>query len=114
MFRVHIFDTYWFTRLVELPNSKDKGKEPLRRRHDKVKRWTRRVNIFEKDFVVVPINENFHWFLVIICFPGLVGEGCRAVEDGAPCPTPARQRNRRRAKDKIKVFISDCNKMSGS
>ena len=68
-----------------------------------MKRWTRRVNIFEKDFVVVPINENFHWFLVIICFPGQVGEGCRTVEDGAPCPTPARQRNRRRAKNKIKV-----------
>ena len=68
-----------------------------------MKRWTRRVNIFEKDFVVVPINENYHWYLCIICYPGKVGEGCQTVEDGNPCPTPARQRNRRRAKNKIKV-----------
>ena len=67
-----------------------------------MKRWTRKVNIFEKDFVVVPINENYHWYLCIICYPGQVGEGCQTVE-GAPCQTPARQRNRRRAKNKIKV-----------
>ena len=36
-------------------------------RHDRVKRWTRKVNIFEKDFVVIPINENYHWYLCIIC-----------------------------------------------
>ena len=29
--------------------------------------------------------------------------GCQAVEDSAPCGAPARQRNRRKAKDKIKV-----------
>ena len=68
-----------------------------------MKRWTRKVNIFEKDFVVVPINENSHWYLSIICYPGQVGEGCRRTEDGTLCPTPARQRNRRRAKDRIKV-----------
>ena len=41
-------------------------------RHDRVKRWTRKVNIFEKDFIVIPINENYHWYLAIICFPGQV------------------------------------------
>ena len=103
LFRVHIFTTYWFSRLTEIPRPMEAQKEPLTRRHDKVKRWTRKVNIFEKDFVVVPINENFHWYLAIICYPGQVGEGCRRMEDGTSCPIPARQRNRRRAKDKIKV-----------
>ena len=59
------------------------------------------MNIFEKDFVVVPINENYHWYLCIICYPGMVG--CRTMEDNSTCSTPARQRNRRDAKDKIKV-----------
>ena len=58
------------------------------------------MNIFEKDFVVVPINENYHWYLCIICYPGQVG--CQSAE-GAECDQPARQRNRRRAKDKVKV-----------
>ena len=52
---------------------------------------------------MIPVNENKHWYVVIICYPGQVGEGCRTVEDGRPCTTPARQRNRRRAKNKIKV-----------
>ena len=103
LFRVHIFTTYWFSRLIQTPSPIEAQKEPLTRRHNKVKRWTRKVNIFEKDFVVVPINENYHWYLCIICYPGKVGEGCQTVADGTPCPTPARQRNRRRAKNKIKV-----------
>lgn len=27
-------------------------------RHNRVKTWTRHVNIFEKDFVFVPINQR--------------------------------------------------------
>ena len=59
--RVHIFTTFWFSRLTSKPSPIEARKEPLQRRHDKGKRWTRKVNIFEKDFVVVPINENYHW-----------------------------------------------------
>ena len=29
--------------------------------------------------------------------------GCEAVADGEQCPRPAKQKNRRKAKDKIKV-----------
>ena len=102
---MHIFTTFWFTRLTQKASPIEARKDPVTRRHDRVKRWTRKVNIFEKDFVVVPINENYHWYLCIICYPGQVGEGCRAMEDGRPVKTPARQRNRRRAKDKIKVSL---------
>ncbi|XP_034958425.1 sentrin-specific protease 6-like [Zootoca vivipara] len=37
----------------------------------RVKSWTRDVDIFEKDFIFVPINEDEHWVLAVICFPGL-------------------------------------------
>ena len=60
------------------------------------------MNIFEKDFVVVPINENYHWYLVIICYPGMVG--CKSYSEGTVCPTPASQSNRRRAKVKVKAI----------
>ena len=29
------------------------------------------MNLFEKDFIIIPINEQSHWFLAIICFPNL-------------------------------------------
>ncbi|KAG9493727.1 hypothetical protein GDO78_001547 [Eleutherodactylus coqui] len=41
------------------------------RRHGRVKTWTRHVDIFQKDFIFVPLNEAAHWFLAVICFPGL-------------------------------------------
>merc|ERR1712013_789226 len=82
-------------------------KDPVQRRYDRVKRWTRKVNIFEKDFVVVPINENYHWYLCIICYPGMVG--CQDMKSNTSCSTPARQKNRRRAKDKIKVLRGKMN-----
>jgi len=104
---VHIFTTFWFSRLTSKPSPMEARKDPVQRRYDRVKRWTRKVNIFEKDFVVVPINENYHWYLCIICYPGMVG--CQAVEDSAPCGAPARQRNRRKAKDKIKVLKTKMN-----
>ncbi|KAH0624981.1 hypothetical protein JD844_032959, partial [Phrynosoma platyrhinos] len=41
------------------------------RRHRRVKRWTRYVNIFSKDYIFVPVNEESHWYIAIICFPWL-------------------------------------------
>ncbi len=37
--------------------------------YDSVRSWTRNTNIFDKDFIVIPICENMHWFLAIICYP---------------------------------------------
>lgn len=36
-----------------------------------MKTWTRHVDIFKKDFLFVPVNQEAHWYLVVICFPGL-------------------------------------------
>lgn len=41
------------------------------KRHQRVQSWTKNVNLFEKDFIIIPINEQSHWFLAIICFPNL-------------------------------------------
>lgn len=41
-------------------------------RHRLVRTWTKNVDIFDMDFVIIPINENAHWYLAIICYPGLV------------------------------------------
>ena len=41
--------------------------------HNNVKKWTKNVSIFQKDFIVIPINECDHWFVVIVCFPKEAG-----------------------------------------
>ncbi|KAK6187615.1 hypothetical protein SNE40_005598 [Patella caerulea] len=74
--RTHIFSSFFYKRLTHrLPkmseSTADINKQPHVKRHSKVKTWTRHVDLFEKDFIIVPINEHSHWFLAIICFPGL-------------------------------------------
>ncbi|KAI7890022.1 uncharacterized protein EV154DRAFT_512686 [Mucor mucedo] len=32
----------------------------------KVKRWTKRVDIFAKDLIFIPINQSYHWTLGVI------------------------------------------------
>lgn len=64
------------------------------KRHSRVKTWTKNINLFEKDFIVIPINENAHWFLAIICFPNM--KGCYTVEGNEPykveIKTPAKSK----------------------
>lgn len=61
------FSTYFFYNFC----SNDQT-ETAATRHAKVARWTKKVNIFDKDSVFVPINVKRHWFLAVICFPGLL------------------------------------------
>ncbi|KAG8582044.1 hypothetical protein GDO81_007896 [Engystomops pustulosus] len=73
--RIHIFSSFFYKRL----NQRERRNHLQeianltlqQRRHGRVKTWTRHVDIFQKDFIFVPLNEAAHWFLAVICFPGL-------------------------------------------
>ena len=47
-------------------------KTEMEKRHARVKRSTKNVDIFTKDFLIVPVHLTNHWILAIICYPGLV------------------------------------------
>ena len=36
-----------------------------------VKKWSKSIDLFSKDYIIVPINEHQHWYLAIICYPWL-------------------------------------------
>lgn len=74
--KTHIFSTFFYNTLTNtklLGKSNDRTLTAAQKRHERVKNWTKNVNIFEKDFIIVPINQQSHWFLAIICFPSLRG-----------------------------------------
>ncbi|CAL4077566.1 unnamed protein product [Meganyctiphanes norvegica] len=79
--RTHVFSTFFYKRLT---SKQKKGRRPhaieddpklsaAEKRHARVKSWTKNVDIFSKDFIIIPINEHAHWFLALICYPGLDG-----------------------------------------
>eukprot|EP01132_Coremiostelium_polycephalum_P004263 gene4263-5335_t len=39
---------------------------PIQTAYTKISKWTSEVDIFSKDFLFIPICENFHWTLIII------------------------------------------------
>lgn len=97
--RTHIFSTFFYRRLLgrsaqddeaamdfetyaAAPRAPPVGDPTIAsaaalERHERVKNWTKQVDLFDKDFVFVPVNENNHWYLAVICFPGLSGPVAR-------------------------------------
>ncbi|XP_034431043.1 sentrin-specific protease 7 isoform X1 [Hippoglossus hippoglossus] len=72
--RSHIFSSFFYKQLTRRDNASEGATSDTcqrQRRHQRVKTWTRHVDIFKKDFLFVPVNQEAHWYLVVICFHGL-------------------------------------------
>ncbi|XP_071334686.1 sentrin-specific protease 7 isoform X2 [Trachinotus anak] len=70
----HIFSSFFYKQLTRRDNASEGSTSDFcqrQRRHQRVKTWTRHVDIFKKDFLFVPVNQEAHWYLVVICFPGM-------------------------------------------
>ncbi|XP_044752957.1 uncharacterized protein LOC123312542 isoform X2 [Coccinella septempunctata] len=105
--KIHVFSTFFYKRLTTKPVKASRKSQPAEldpllspaeKRHARVKTWTKNIDLFEKDFVVVPINENCHWFLAIICYPGL--DGCQTF-DGNPIKIEIAPKKKSRTKTTI-------------
>ncbi|KAL8267443.1 hypothetical protein R6Q59_004787 [Mikania micrantha] len=57
----HFFNTYFYNKLEKLSYKEDSFL--------KFRKWWKGVNLFEKAYILLPVHENVHWSLVIICFP---------------------------------------------
>ncbi|KAB5568765.1 hypothetical protein DKX38_002558 [Salix brachista] len=69
--RYHFFNSFFFRKLADLdkdPSSVKDGRAAFLRVH----KWTRKVDLFGKDYIFIPVNFNLHWSLLVICHPGEV------------------------------------------
>nr|GLL48442.1 probable ubiquitin-like-specific protease 2B isoform X1 [Ipomoea trifida] len=58
--RYHFFNSFFFRKLADMdkdPSNAFDGRAAFLR----VRKWTRKVNLFEKDFVFIPVNYNYLW-----------------------------------------------------
>ncbi|KAM6224796.1 sentrin-specific protease 7 [Rhynchocyon petersi] len=72
--RSHIFSSFFYKCLTRKESNLIEDNPNLsmaQRRHRRVRTWTRHINIFNKDYIFVPVNESSHWYLAVICFPWL-------------------------------------------
>ncbi|NWY67842.1 SENP7 protease, partial [Erithacus rubecula] len=70
--RTHIFSSFFYKCLTRTEKNSEGDKvSAAQRRHRRVRTWTRNINIFNKDYIFVPVNEESHWYIAVICFPWL-------------------------------------------
>nr|XP_030136938.3 sentrin-specific protease 7 isoform X5 [Taeniopygia guttata] len=76
--RTHIFSSFFYKCLTrtEKNSEGDVKVSAAQRRHRRVRTWTRHINIFNKDYIFVPVNEESHWYMAVICFPWLEEAVC--------------------------------------
>jgi sentrin-specific protease 7 len=74
--RVHAFNCLFIPKLTE--QKKDN--------FSLVARWTKKVDLWSKDFVFVPINEDNHWSLIVVVRPGLcISPDTNKINNDYPC-----------------------------
>lgn len=69
----HIFPTYFYSRISHLQNGSTAYKDTKasrQRLYQDVKGWTKGVDIFQKRFLIFPINYDLHWTFVLAANPG--------------------------------------------
>lgn len=71
--RLYFHNSYFYDKLK--PN-KGRGIN-----YDSVKTWTAKVDLFSYDYIVVPVNEHSHWWVVIICNPAKMDPSTSSASD---------------------------------
>jgi hypothetical protein len=78
---VHIFSSYFFTTLIDSRMSNADS------RYAGVKRWTKADTFQGIDYLAVPVNQDLHWYLVIICNLSAIVSSDPAPADYQESPT---------------------------
>jgi len=107
--RFHFFNSFFFKKLLgEEDDALPPGATHAQRAaaaHKRVARWSGRVDIFSKDYVIIPVNQALHWTLAVITHPGAAAQRLqlkRAMEAAA-----AGQRGEGTEDDAIRVDSDD-------
>ena len=107
-FQLGLFELGWNRKH---PVEDDPKLSAAEKRHSRIKSWTKKVDIFEKDFLIFPINEHSHWFLAIVCFPGL--KGPLTVKDNRPVKLSPRRTQPQSAKKLQRVPLNRLSSIDG-
>lgn len=85
--KVYFFNSYFFATLTNTHKSK-KGFN-----YEGVQKWTRSVDLFTYDYIIVPINEALHWYLAIICNLPALDRSLEMLEEYQSPPAEIEQRS---------------------
>lgn len=60
--RIYFHNSFFYEKLKYAPRG-------AKINYQGVRNWTNKVDLFSYDYIVVPVNEHYHWWVAIICNP---------------------------------------------
>ena len=75
--RVYLHNSFFYEKLKA-------GRTAIN--YDGVKNWTAKVDLLSYDYIIVPVNEHYHWWVAIICNPGKLDPASKRVPDDTRDP----------------------------
>ncbi|VDM50295.1 unnamed protein product [Toxocara canis] len=84
---IFIFSSFFYGKLTNSngnipPLNATARAKWLASKYKSVRTWTKNVDLFSKDYIVVPINEDIHWYLAIIAHPSAAIVNMASVSQG--------------------------------
>ncbi len=74
--RVFFHNSFFYDKLTSAKGAKNIN-------YDGVKKWTAKIDLLSYDYIIVPVNENAHWWVAIICnAPRLLPKPASITSDG--------------------------------
>lgn len=84
--RFHFFNSFFFRKLADLDKNQSSAFDS-KAAFQRVHKWTRKVDIFEKDYLFIPVNYSLHWSLIVICYPGEAANlNCESNDESLKVP----------------------------
>lgn len=62
----HFFNTYFYKKLSDAVTNKGSDKDAS---FVRLRRWWKGTDLFRKTYIFIPIHEDVHWSLIIVCIP---------------------------------------------
>ncbi|GAC98801.1 hypothetical protein PHSY_006396 [Pseudozyma hubeiensis SY62] len=60
---IYVFNTFFFSILMS---------DSVENSYAKLRRWTVKEDLFAEKYVVIPVNEDYHWYLALIVHPAYI------------------------------------------
>ncbi|KAA1096046.1 hypothetical protein PGT21_003398 [Puccinia graminis f. sp. tritici] len=67
---IHLFNSFFFQKLSGCKSKEKSAAVEAAEAYPGVRKWTKGIDIFKKEFLVIPINEHMHWYFMIVSNPG--------------------------------------------
>lgn len=64
--QVYIFDPQFYTKLQEPAKNPLASSYRVSHGYTCVKRWTKKIDLFQKNYILIPICQDQHWTLAIV------------------------------------------------